>query len=123
MFDSINDMTKKKDVVRALRVSTGKKKKYIEDLYEMAKTLEGKPIWIINELEKFFNRELDVMPFFRPEFFIGGYDYNGLGTGEKRVRFEKENKQHYEEETIKYVTACGLKKMLLILSLGERLEE
>ena len=28
-----------------------------------------------------------------------------------------------EDETIIYVTACGLKKMLLILSLGERIED
>ena len=48
-------MTKKKDIVRALRISTGKKKKYIEELYEMAKILEGKPIWIITELEQFFD--------------------------------------------------------------------
>lgn len=123
IFDNINNMTKKKDIVRALRISTGKKKKYIEELYEMAKILEGKPIWIITELEQFFDRKLNVMPFLRPEFFIGGYDYNGIGTGEKRIRFERENKHHYEDETIIYVTACGLKKMLLILSLGERIED
>lgn len=122
MFDNINNMTKKKDIVRALRISTGKKKKYIEELYEMAKILEGKPIWIITELEKFFDRKLNVMPFFRPEFFIAGYDYNGIGKGDERIRFEKENGCSHEEETIIYVTACGLKKVMLILSLGEAIK-
>lgn len=123
MFDNINNMTKKKDIVRALRISTGKKKKYIEELYEMAKILEGKPIWIITELEKFFDRKLNVMPFFRPEFFIAGYDFNGIDKGDKRIQFEKENGCSHEEETIIYVTACGLKKVMLILSLGEDIKD
>ena len=56
---------------------------------------------------KIFNRPLDVMPFFRPEFFVGGWDYNAT---EKNGRI------------FMYVSACGLKKMLLILMLGERIE-
>ncbi len=107
MFDDINELTSKKDIVRELKYSTGKKKKYLEALFDLHKIHNDKIVWFIDDLEKFFNMQLDVTPFFRPEFFIGGWDYNGLGEADNyRI----------------YVTACGLKKMLLILMLGERIE-
>ena len=109
IFDSINTYTTKKDVVRALKRSTGKSRKYLESLFDISKKHQNKPIWVVSDLERFFNRELSVMPFFRPEFFVGG--------------FENDNGCHYEEDTIMYVTACGLKKMILILSLGEHMKD
>ena len=39
-----------------------------------------------------------------------------------KEQFETDNQCHYEDEIIDYVTACGLKKMILILSLGEKME-
>ena len=123
MFDSINTYTEKKDIIRELRISTGKKRKYLNKLFDISKNLNGKPVWLITDLEKFFKRDLNVLPFFRPEFFIGGYDHNGIGRGEMREKFERENNCKYEENTIMYVTACGLKKMILILSLGEMLKD
>lgn len=122
IFDTINTYTEKKDIVRALKISTGKKKKYLEALFDISKRYNGKPIWLVCDLEKFFGRKLDVTPFFRPEFFVGGYDFNGLGHGTFRQQFEQDNQCHYEDETIMYVTACGLKKMILILSLGEKID-
>lgn len=119
IFDSINTYTEKKDVVRELRISTGEKRKYLEELYDISKIKKGKPVWILNDLEAFLGRNLNVKPFFRPEFFVGGYDYNYMGLGELRQEFEKENYCQYEEEIVPYVTACGLKKILLILSLGK----
>ncbi len=107
MFDNINELTSKKDIVRALKRSTGKRKKYLEALFDLHKIHNDKIVWFIDDLEEFFNMPLNVMPFFRPEFFIGGWDYNALGEADNcRV----------------YVTACGLKKMLLIIMLGERIE-
>lgn len=123
IFDSINTYTKRGDIVRALKISTGKKKKYLESLFDISKEYNGKPIWLIHDMEKFFNRDLDVLPFFRLEFFVPGYDWNGIGRGESREVFEIQNSCHYEDETILYVTACGLKKMLLILSLGEKIRD
>lgn len=123
MFDKINTYTEKKDVVRELRISTGKKKKYLDKLFDVSKKLKNKPIWIRSDLEEFFERDLNVLPFFRPEFFIGGHDYNGMGRGEEREEFERMNNCIYCEDTIMYVTACGLKKMILILSLGEKLKD
>lgn len=123
IFDSINTYTTKKDIVRALKISTGKNRKYLESLFDVSKRYKDKPVWLISDLEKFFHRDLKVCPFFRPEFFVGGYDFNGLGGGPLRKEFEHDNCCHYEEETIMYVTACGLKKMLLILSLGEHLKD
>lgn len=120
IFDSINTYTTKKDIVRALKISTGKKKKYLESLFDISKKYDEKPIWLIYDLEKFFDCDLDVCPFFRREFFIPGYDWNGLGQGPKRKEFEIINRCHYEDETIIYVSACGLKKMLLILSIVEQ---
>lgn len=122
IFDTINTYTDKKDIVRALKISTGKKKKYLELLFDISKKYNGKPIWIVYDLERFFGRKLDVLPFFRPEFFVGGYDFSGMGQGRARQQFEKDNQCHYEDETIMYVTACGLKKIILILSLGEKNE-
>lgn len=107
MFDKINELTTKKDIVRELKRSTGKRKKYLETLFDLHKIHNDKIVWFIDDLEKFFNRPLDVMPFFRPEFFVGGWDYNAT---EKNGRI------------FMYVSACGLKKMLLILMLGERIE-
>lgn len=123
IFDSINTYTTKKDVVRALKRSTGKSRKYLESLFDISKKYQNKPIWVVSDLERFFNRELSVMPFFRPDFFVGGYDFNGLGGGPLRKTFENDNGCHYEEDTIMYVTACGLKKMILILSLGEHMKD
>ena len=120
IFDSINTYTEKKDIVKALKISTGKKKKYLDTLFELSKTYNGKIVWIVNDLESFFERDLNVKPFFRSEFFVAGYDFNCMGLGENRQQFEKENCCHYEDKMITYVTACGLKKMLLILSLGEK---
>lgn len=120
IFDTYTD---KKDIVRALKINTGKKKKYLESLFDISKRYKEKPIWLICDLEKFFERSLNVTPFFRPEFFVGGYDYNGMGQGHSRQQFEKDNQCLYEDETIMYVTACGLKKMILILSLGEKMKD
>ena len=122
IFDTINTYTEKNDIVRALKISTGKKKKYLEALFDISKRYKGTPIWLVCDLEKFFGRKLDVMPFFRPEFFVGGYDFNGLGQGTFRQQFEADNQCHYEDGTIMYVTACVLKKMILILSLGEKID-
>lgn len=107
MFDNINELTSKKDIVRALKRSTGKRKKYLEALFDLHKIHNDKIVWFIDDLEEFFNMPLNVMPFFRPEFFIGGWDYNATKIN---------------EQMITYVSACGLKKMLLILMLGERIE-
>lgn len=107
MFDNINELTSKKDIVRALKRSTGKRKKYLETLFDLHKIHNDKIVWFRNDLENFFNMPLNVTPFFHPDFFIGGWDYNALGEADNyRI----------------YVTACGLKKMLLILMLGERIE-
>ena len=105
IFDKINELTSKKDIVRELNRSTGKSKKYLGELFDLHKTHNGKIVWFIEDLEKFFNRSLDVVPFFRPEFFIGGWDYNTLGKSDNYRTF---------------VTACGLKKMLFILTTGEQ---
>ena len=75
IFDTINTYTERKDIVRALRISTGKKKKYLESLFDISKRYKNKPIWLLYDLEKFFGRSLDVMPFFRPEFFVGAQYY------------------------------------------------
>ena len=107
MFDKINELSSKKDIVRELKRSTGKRKKYLEILFDLHKIHNNKIVWFIDDLENFFNMPLDAMPFFRPEFFIGGWDYDRLGE-ECKYRI--------------YVTACGLKKMLLILMLGKRIE-
>lgn len=103
IFDSVNTYTEKKDIVRAWEISTGEKRKYLEKLFDICSIRNEKPVWFLNDLEKFFNRELNVMPFFRPEFFVAGYDVNAVEQGI-------------------YVTACGLKKMLLILKIGEKKE-
>ena len=100
MFDDINQMTTKKDVIRELKVSTGKPKKYLEKLYDISQEKDGTLIWYIDDLEKFFNMSLKIIPFFRPEFFIPGWDFNVTGNQG-------------------YVTPCGLKKMILILSVME----
>lgn len=123
IFDSINTYTNKREIVRSLQISTGKSKKYLETLYEVSKKYRGKRIWILPDLATFFHQNLNVLPFFRPEFFLAGYDWNGMGQGSSRTEFEQQNHCHYEEETITYVTACGLKKMLLILSLGEQMRD
>ena len=104
IFDSVNTYTEKRDIVRALEISTGEKRKYLEKLFDICSIRNKKPIWFLCDLEKFFNRDLNVIPFFRPEFFVAGYDFNAIEQGT-------------------YVTACGLKKMLLILSLGEKKRE
>lgn len=122
IFDSINTYKEKKDIVRALKISTGKKKKYLEALVDMSKKYKGKPIWLVTDLEQFFNRDLNVMPFFRPEFFIQGYDWSAIGQSDARKAFEIQNACHYENEAIIYVTACGLKKMILVLSFGEKVK-
>ncbi len=107
MFDNINELTSKEDIIRELKRSTGKKKKYLEALFDIHKIHNDKIFWFTDDLEKFFNMRLDVTPFFRPEFFIGGWDYN---VTEKNGQM------------VTYVSACGLKKMLFILMLGERIE-
>lgn len=123
IFDEINTYTDKNDVVEALYHHTGKKKRYLEMLFDVSKKYKGKPIWIVQDLERFFGRSLRVCPFFRQEFFASGYDFNGIGQGTMRQRFESDNQCHYEDETILYVTACGLKKIILILSTGAKLKK
>ncbi len=108
MFDNINELTSKKDIVRELKHNTGKNKKYLESLFDLHKIHNNKIVWFEEDLESFFDMPLDVTPFFRPEFFIGGWDYN---VTEKNGQM------------VTYVSACGLKKMLLILMLGERLNK
>lgn len=103
IFDSINTYTEKKDIVKALKISTGEKRKYLEKLFDIRSIRNEKPVWFLDDLEKFFECDLNVYPFFRPEFFVAGYDVNA------------------DERGI-YVTACGLKKMLLILNLGKKKE-
>lgn len=104
MFDKINELTDKNKIVKELKSSTGKKKKYLEELFDISEVHKGKPIWRLCDLEKFFNTSLEVVPFFRPEFFIGGWDYNGS------------TKHGF------YVTACGLKKVILILMQKEQIK-
>ena len=123
MFDNINELTTKKDIVRELKRQTGKKKEYLESLFDISKVYKGMRIWFLYDLETFFNRKLNVLPFFRPEFFIGGWDWSRLEQGNLREGFETNNCYHYENETIMYVSACGLKKMLLILALGESVKD
>lgn len=107
MFDNINKLTRKKDIVSELKLATGKKEKYLEALFDLHKIHNNKIVWFEDDLESFFDMPLDVMPFFRPEFFITGWDYS---ITEKNGQMAT------------YVSACGLKKMLLILMLGERIE-
>lgn len=104
IFDSVNTYTEKKDIVRALEISTGEKRNYLEKLFDICSIRNEKPIWFLNDLERFFERDLNVLPFFRPEFFVSGYDVN---TDKKGT----------------YVTACGLKKIILILNLGKKIKD
>lgn len=69
MFDNINELTSKKDIVRALKRSTGKRKKYLEALFDLHKIHNDKIVWFIDDLEEFFNMPLNVMPFFSPRVF------------------------------------------------------
>lgn len=109
MFDDINELTKKRDIVREFKsnldtTSSTKPKQCFDELFDISKVHNNKRVWFVKDLEKFFNRSLDVLPFFRPEFFIGAWDFNAT---------------EIDGEYCTYVTVCGLKKMLLILSLGE----
>lgn len=109
-----------RDIVKSIKLIPMYSKKYPERLLNISKRYKDEPIWIVSDLEKIFKCDLNVMPFFRPEIFIPGTDWNGLGQGDMRKYFEKVNNCHYEDKTITYVTASGLKKMLLILRLGEK---
>lgn len=104
MFDNINELTEKKEIVKILKMSYEKPRWRFEKLFDISKIHNGRRVWFVKDLEKFFNRSLDVLPFFRPEFFIVAWDYSST---------------EIDGERCTYVTVCGLKKMLLILSLGE----
>lgn len=106
MFESINNLNERKDIVNALSISlnhfTGYTRCYISHLCDLSVERNGKTIWFVDDLEAFFGIPLlNTMPFFRPEFFIGGWDHNAFNDGD--------HLRHY-------VTTCGLKKILLILA-------
>lgn len=80
------------------------------------KWYNGKPIITLHDFTALTGIELiGRKPFFRPEKFVGGLDFNGLGQGPLRIQFEQENGVHYEEETFMYLHPVGLRKVLNIL--------
>lgn len=80
------------------------------------KRYDGKPIVTLHDFETLTGIELyGRKPFFRPEIFKGGLDFNGLGQGPLRKQFEQENNVHYEEHTFLFLYKSGLRKTLNIL--------
>lgn len=109
MFDNINQLTDRNDIIKALCFTTYYNKKYITNLCKLSKVVSNKAIWYLEDLERFFGMQISgTMPFFRPEFFISGWDYNAHTVDDK-----------FRE----YVTVCGLKKILLILGIVNTLSE
>lgn len=104
IFDNINLITDKAEMLKELSCATNCDKRFINRLGYLSAEHNGKFVWYIKDLERVLNIQIkEAAPFFRPEFFIGGWDYNSYSEN---------------GETIDYVTACGLKKILLIIQLG-----
>lgn len=68
MFDNINELTSKKDIVRELKHNTGKKKKYLEALFDLHKIHNDKIVWFENDLKSFSICRLMLCRFFAPSF-------------------------------------------------------
>lgn len=77
----------------------------------------------INDLNKLLGIDvIKIKQFFRREYFTPAIDWNGLGQGHLREKFEKDNNVHYEEETFLYLYKSGVVKALKILGIENKID-